>query len=76
MSNATEKAALAQEIFGRAGINLVPLLEQGAPALEGFRKEAERLGVVWSKEEADDAAAFVDEMLNLSLAFEGLKKEL
>lgn len=41
-----EKAAIANEIFGRGGVTLLPLLNQGAEALKAQREETEQLGIL------------------------------
>ncbi|MHB8928758.1 MAG: phage tail tape measure protein [Bacillota bacterium] len=46
MTNETQKAALAQKVFGRGGAELVPLLNAGREGLEKYGAEAERLGAV------------------------------
>ena len=56
----TQKAALAMQIFGRAGQRLIPLLSGGAIALEQFQREAEELGIIMSTEDAASAAEFTD----------------
>jgi len=40
------KIAIAVDLFGRSGQNLIPYLNQGAAGLKKFYEEAERLGVV------------------------------
>jgi len=40
------KIAIAVDIFGRSGANLIPYLNQGAAGLKKFYEEAEKLGVV------------------------------
>lgn len=36
MPNGAEKTALAMQLFGKAGANLIPMLNQGRPALEQY----------------------------------------
>jgi len=43
-----EKAALAIELFGKSGADMIPLLNKGSAGMEELRTEAERLGVVFS----------------------------
>lgn len=50
LENKTEKVALAQKIFGRAGNQMIPLLEGGAEAIRGYREEFEALGGASSEE--------------------------
>jgi hypothetical protein len=57
-----EKAALAQELFGKAGGELIPLLDQGSAGLEAFGEQAEALGLVIGDKTAREAAAFNDNL--------------
>ena len=42
----TTKTALAIAIFGRAGADLIPLLNQGADGIRKMQEQAQRLGLV------------------------------
>lgn len=61
----TLQSGLALQIFGRAGANMLPMLEMGADGLNDMMEEAERLGLVMSKEDADAAAILTDKMTEL-----------
>lgn len=50
-----EKSAAAVEMFGRSGLKLIPLLNQGAAGFEAARVEAERLGIILNKDLTDAA---------------------
>ncbi len=65
MADGPRKAALAQELFGRSGTDLIPILNQGRAGLEATRKEAEKLGLVWTKDTARAAELFNDNMTKL-----------
>lgn len=58
IADPTRKAAIAMALFGRSGTQLLPMLNN----LRELRAEAERRGLVISKEDADAAAAFKDAM--------------
>ena len=60
VEDATTRAALAQQIFGRAGTRLLPLMEQGAAGMEALQQEARRLGLTISTKTAKDAARLTD----------------
>ena len=49
LESPTLRAALAQEIFGRAGTKLLPLMAEGAEGMDRLKKKAEELGLVWSQ---------------------------
>jgi TP901 family phage tail tape measure protein len=76
VEDAGKRAALAQEIFGRAGTQMLPMLAQGEEGLRAMFEEAERLGIVFDQDAADAAARFNDEVLALQESFRGLFKEL
>lgn len=69
VDDATTKAALAQDIFGRAGTNLLPMLAEGADGMAALREEAKRLGVTMSKEDAQAAETLGDAFGSLTAAF-------
>lgn len=66
----TIRAAVAQEIFGRSGTDLLPMLAEGATGLEKMRQEAHELGVVFDEEAAKKAEAFQDAITKLKTSFE------
>jgi hypothetical protein len=76
MEDGALKTAAAQDVFGRSGGNLIPLLNQGSDAIEEMMKRSEELGVVWSTEDAAAAAAFNDSVTELSTSLDGLEKQL
>lgn len=61
-----EKAALAVEIFGRAGARLIPTLNLGRAGIEELRQEAERLGIVIDDKLAGAAGRFNDQLDRLA----------
>ena len=63
-----EKAALAVELFGKSGADLIPLLNKGASGIADLRAEAERLGVVFSGDLAANAAEFNDNLRKIQLS--------
>jgi hypothetical protein len=76
MKDATKQAALAQEAFGRSGLNMLPVLKEGSAAIRAHMEEARRLGVVWTSEAARDAVIFKDNVERLEGAVEGLSMKL
>lgn len=56
----SRRAAIAQEILGRAGTELLPLMADGAKGIEAMQKAARELGLTVSTETAKDAAALND----------------
>jgi len=60
ITDASKKAALAQEIFGRAGTQLIPLMDEGAAGIEALQEQARALGLTISTETAADAELLND----------------
>jgi len=56
----SKKAALAMQLFGRAGQELVPLLSGGSAGINQLQKEAESLGLTISTQDATAAANLTD----------------
>lgn len=65
LPDGASKSAVAMDIFGKSGANLIPLLNGGAQGLADMREEAERLGVVISEQTARAAENFNDNMTRL-----------
>lgn len=59
------KAAIAQEIFGRAGADLIPMLNQGADGITALMIEAEQLGLVIDTQTAQAAEKFNDSLTTM-----------
>lgn len=67
------QAALAQDIFGRSGTALLPLLKQGKDGIEALKQEAHDLGIVFDQDAADSAARLVDAQNTLNKSFQGVQ---
>jgi TP901 family phage tail tape measure protein len=72
MPDGVEKTALAMDIFGKAGMEMIPLLNLGSEGLKKEREEAERLGLVMSGSAAQASEKFNDELTTLKKAMLGL----
>ena len=73
--DATERAELASKVFGRAGANLVPMLED--LAVNGFaktREEAEKFHAVISQDMADAADKAEDDWRDIVDMFKGMAR--
>ena len=72
-----EKAGLAASIFGEdLGRRMLPFLNQGRAGIVAFEREASRLGVVFTAEQARIATAFVDAEDRLRGAVRGIKHQI
>jgi len=69
----TERAATAQELFGRAGTALIPLLAEGSKGIADLRIEADALGRTWSGPAAKAAEDFVDAQNRMKSSLTGVK---
>jgi len=72
MESPTLRAATAQEIFGRAGTELLPLFAEGVDGMEALRKKAHELGIVFDQEAAEKAARLADAQTTLKTALQGV----
>lgn len=66
-----QKAALAMEIFGKAGRDLIPFLNKGREGIKELTDEAQELGVVVGGETARLAGEFNDQMDRLQASAQG-----
>jgi hypothetical protein len=76
MEDGAGKTALAMNIFGRSGANLIPLLNSGRKGLADMAGEAQSLGVVISQEAAKSAEQFNDNLTRLSEVMSGLTQSV
>ena len=71
----TRRAAVAMQIFGESGRELLPLLSGGSAGLAQMRDEARSLGATVSTESAAMGAQFNDALARVQTIFQGLKNE-
>lgn len=76
MADSTERAALANDLFGKSGQNLTPLFNETAESTEALLEKAEKYGMVMSQDAVNASAAFMDSLDTLSKTAEGLKNRL
>ncbi len=74
MEDGAIKVKLAVVLFGRAGMDMIPILNLGRKGLEENEAAAKRLGIEWSGPSAKAAAAFDDSMVDLKASGTGLNK--
>jgi hypothetical protein len=70
------KTALAIQLFGRAGADLIPLLNGGSRALDDFDAMAEKLGLTLTKETAQSAERFNDTLDLMGKGFKGITMQV
>ncbi|MCW5558122.1 MAG: hypothetical protein KIT22_09875 [Verrucomicrobiae bacterium] len=76
MADGAGKTTQAMERFGRAGLNLIPMLNRGSEAIHDQMEEARRLGVVVSNETAESAGILNDRIDLMKTRFEGVFMQL
>ncbi len=69
----TQRAALAVDIFGRSGTELLPMLADGAEGIEKLRDKAKELGLTMSTETAKQADVLGDALHTAGAAVKGFK---
>lgn len=72
----TSKAALAQEIFGKSGAELIPLLNAGAKGLDEYDAMAAKLGLTISEETAKEAEKFNDTLDLMGQGTQGVARQI
>lgn len=70
------KTALAVELFGKSGADLIPMLNDGKAGLKAFYAEAERMGLVLSDEAIAKGDAFSDQLENIGQQVKGAKLQI
>lgn len=61
----TERAALAQDMFGRAGTDLLPILADGKTGLDEMRASAEETATIFDVDAAEASEKFQDAVFKL-----------
>lgn len=70
IKNPTQKAMLANRLFGRSAAELRPLLNQEASAIDNLREKANKMGLIISDEDIANSVKFKDTMDTFSRFFE------
>lgn len=76
IENATERDALAMDIFGKSARDLNPLIQAGSEGLAGFAQEAHDVGYVLDEEALASLGAVDDAMQRFDRATEAAKNNL
>jgi hypothetical protein len=72
MGDGTQKTAAAVSIFGKAGADLIPLLNSGADGIKAMTDEAVELGFVMDESLTKAAERYNDNLTRLSKAKDGI----
>lgn len=76
MPDGVDKTALATELFGKAGADLIPMLNGGSAGLEEMAAMAERLGLVIDDQTAASADQFNDTVELLGMSLQGVGRKV
>lgn len=76
LENQTEKERLAVELFGKAGSELLPMLNGTTEGIQAMREQAHELGLVMTDEAIDSAVKYTDTMDQLQRSFKAAKTSL
>lgn len=76
ISDQTEKARLATELFGKSGTELMPLLNGEAGSIEEMKQQAHDLGLVLNDELIDNGVNLTDSLDQTKRAFQSIAVNL
>lgn len=76
MEDGTEKAALATDLFGKAGTELMPLLNSEAGSFDEMRQQAHDLGLVLSDEAVDAGVHLTDTIDQCERSFKSIVTQI
>jgi hypothetical protein len=76
LQNGTDKTALAIQIFGKAGAQMIPFLNMGRDGIKDFADELEYFGGVVTPEAAAQAGIFNDNLDRLKAAAAGAAQQM
>jgi len=76
LANETERTATAQELFGRSGAELAPLMEAGSAGFEKLTTAAEDAGAIMSGDALNSLGAFDDKMKMLQSTTDATKNAI
>lgn len=75
MPDGAKKTAAAMNLFGRAGANLIPLLNSGQKGIVDLRNEARELGLVISGKNAKEFEGLGDDIDRVKTTLIGLRNQ-
>lgn len=76
MEEGTERTYIASQLLGRGATELGALFNTSAEETEAMRERVHELGGVMSDEAVKAAAAYQDQLQDMSTAFDGLKRNM
>lgn len=76
MEDGTAKSAMAMEIFGKSGAELIPVLNAGSDGLREMDEMARKLGLSMSQEAAANAEKFNDTLDLIGMGLQGVGRQV
>ena len=76
VEDASEKAAIANDLLGKQSVNMAALLNGSAEGVEKLKENAHTMGIVLNDEAVDASVAFTDSMDNLTRSFGAFKNKV
>lgn len=76
VTDENQRAQLAQELFGRSAMELGPLLNTSAADTQAMKDRVHELGGVMSNEAVKAAAAYQDNLQDMTTAMDGVKRNI
>lgn len=76
VEDAGQRTALATKLLGKGAVELAPLFNTSAEATEEMRKQVNDLGGVMSDEAVKAAATYKDNLQNMNVSLEGMKRNM
>lgn len=76
MQDGATKTALAMQIFGKSGAEMIPLLNGGSAELKRMADEADRLGITLSTKAGKDAERFNDTLSLIGKVLQGVTNKV
>ena len=76
MADGAEKSRFAVELFGRSGLQLIPILNQGSAGLDAAMRKAAEFGLILTKTQQKDLKVFDDSLDDLGSALKGFTAQV
>lgn len=76
MKNPTEKAIVASKLFGKSALEMKPLLNQSADAVDNLRQKANDLGMVMSDDAVDASVKLKDTIDTVQRTFSAFGNQI
>lgn len=76
MPNGVAKTALAMQIFGKAGAEMIPFLNEGKDGIKEYTEAASKMGAVLSEQAAASAHQFQKDLALVKLGVEGVENKI